>query len=76
MQNKMEYNLFIWIQGTYAVNNAIIDLSLISRLPIDGYTWMIYMRSFNMKNRRKKAVFCVRFEVRVSLAKGKKLHRT
>lgn len=44
---------------------------MVSRLPIDGYTWMIYMRYFVTKNRKKRPVFCARFEVAVSLAKRK-----
>lgn len=58
-------------QGTYKLKDSTIDLSALSRLPFDGYTWILYMRFFAIKNREKIPTFCIRFEITVSLAKGK-----
>lgn len=65
------FNLNSHKQGTYTVSNAAINLSMLSRLPIDGYTWLLYLRFFAIINRQKTPLFCIRVEVTVSLAKGK-----
>lgn len=44
------------------VTNAIVDLSFISHLPLDGYSWLIYLNLFENNNddkKRKKKVFCI-----------------
>lgn len=42
---------------------------MLSRLPLDGYTWVAYMRYFSVKNRKKKSIFCVRYELNILTAK-------
>lgn len=68
------YSIALGKQGTYVVNNATVDLTMVSRMPIDGYTWIIYLRFFKTKNRTKKSIFCARFEVAVTVAKEKVPH--
>lgn len=44
------------------VSDAIVDLSFVSHLPLDGYSWLVHLNLFENNGDdqlKKKKVFCI-----------------
>lgn len=64
----------IFLQGSYTIKNAVIDLSFVSRLPMAGYTWIFTVQLLNdiPKKLHKKVVYCILEEVSITEYRGGK----
>jgi len=51
--------------GNYALVNASFDLSLISMVPLDGYTWLVTFKLVTLENGLKKTLMCLNSETKV-----------
>lgn len=57
--------------GTYTLTNGTFDFSMISRLPIEGYKWMVYNKVVQLANKTENKIFCLDAEVSITSAKRK-----
>lgn len=57
---------------TFKITNATIDYSLIAHLPLDGYTWIIYLKVFKpiaKVRHRKRMMICILAEATIVTTK-------
>lgn len=55
--------------GSYIVNNGTFDLNLVSRMPIEGYRWIVKNRIVQGAKKKERELFCCEFDVSVTVAK-------
>lgn len=63
-------------KGTIKVTNATIDYNYIAYLPVEGWTWTLFLKAFkpivNVKH-KKQMLFCIMLEVTVTKSSRKKI---
>lgn len=55
--------------GSYVVNNGTFDLNLVSRLPIEGYRWIVKNRIVHGPKKSERLVFCCELDVSITVKK-------
>lgn len=55
--------------GDYIVNNGTFDMNLISRMPIEGFRWIVKNRIVNGAKKNERVLFCSDMDVSVTQAK-------
>lgn len=57
--------------GNYTVNNGSFDLNMVSRLPIEGYRWIVRARIVQGPKKKERDLFCADVDVTVTVSKRK-----
>ena len=52
--------------GKYATKDSIFDLTSISVLPSEGYTWVVTIKGVSGDGKNKKLVMCMQVEAKIS----------
>ncbi|CAG9800450.1 unnamed protein product [Chironomus riparius] len=55
-----------WMPGKYVAKNSAFDLSSISVLPSEGYTWVVTIKGLAGDGKNKKLVMCMYVEAKIS----------
>lgn len=60
--------------GVYTLNEAAIDLSLISVIPLDGYVWVVTFKLLQAEKTKKmkKVVLCLNSETKIIRSSDKR----
>lgn len=60
--------------GLYTLNEAALDLSLVSVLPLDGYVWVVTFKFLQAEKfkKMKKVVLCLNSEIKVVRSSNKR----
>lgn len=57
--------------GSYVVHNGTFDLNPVSRLPIEGYRWIVKNRIVMGPKKSERELFCCEVDVSITVAKKK-----
>lgn len=60
------------LAGKYIATNTTVDLTTFSRIPSEGWIWIVTVKSVSGEGKNKKLAMCLNVEVKISRSRERR----